>query len=230
MATDTTLYLQQCLDRLQAGDEEARKELVNTACERLRRLTRKMLRADGRLRRWEETDDVFQNAMLRLYQALQDISPVSVREFFRLAAVQVRRELIDLARHYYGPFGLASRHQWRQPGKDPDSTCQAAYDAADSSQDPSRLASWSEFHEQIGVLPDEEREVFDLIWYQGLTQDEAANVLQVSTRTVKRRWRTPISSSNSFRDLGTGKDSRIASASGRPASRRPIQTTRLSWV
>jgi RNA polymerase sigma-70 factor (ECF subfamily) len=147
-----------------------------------------MLRGDGRLQRWEETDDVFQNAMLRLCRALQEITPGSVREFFRLAAVQVRRELIDLARHYYSPYGLGAKQQSLAIGKGPSSTRDAAYDPADSSQDPTRLAAWSEFHEQIGALPDEEREIFDLIWYQGLTQAEAARLLQVSTRTLERRW------------------------------------------
>ena len=56
MATDTTLHLQHCLDRLRAGDMAARQELVSSACQRLLRLTRKMLHADGRLRRWQETD------------------------------------------------------------------------------------------------------------------------------------------------------------------------------
>ena len=37
-------------------------------------------------------------------------------------------------------------------------------------------------------LPEEEREAFDLRWYQGLTQAEAALVLNVSEATVKRRW------------------------------------------
>src|SRR5262249_22104976 len=60
-------------------------------------------------------------------------------------------------------------------------------DRADLSWEPSRLAAWSEFHEQIGALPDEEREVFDLLWYQGLSQAEAAELLEVSGRTVKRR-------------------------------------------
>jgi RNA polymerase sigma-70 factor (ECF subfamily) len=50
------------------------------------------------------------------------------------------------------------------------------------------LAAWAEFHQQIGSLPDEEREVFDLLWYQGLSQTEAAGVLHVSERTIKRRW------------------------------------------
>jgi DNA-directed RNA polymerase specialized sigma24 family protein len=34
----------------------------------------------------------------------------------------------------------------------------------------------------------EEREAFDLLFYQGLTQAEAATVLEVSERTIKRRW------------------------------------------
>ena len=38
-------------------------------------------------------------------------------------------------------------------------------------------------------LPDAEREVFDLLWYEGLTQVEAANVLGVTERTIKNRWR-----------------------------------------
>jgi RNA polymerase sigma-70 factor (ECF subfamily) len=32
------------------------------------------------------------------------------------------------------------------------------------------------------------REVFDLVWYQGLTNAEAAEILGVSTKTVRRRW------------------------------------------
>ena len=35
-----------------------------------------------------------------------------------------------------------------------------------------------------------EREVFDLLWYHGLTQDEAAALIGVSVRTVKSRWRS----------------------------------------
>jgi RNA polymerase sigma-70 factor (ECF subfamily) len=51
------------------------------------------------------------------------------------------------------------------------------------------VASWTEFHRQVDALPCEARETFDLLWYQGLTQAEAAEVLGVSEPTVKRRWR-----------------------------------------
>jgi RNA polymerase sigma factor (sigma-70 family) len=50
------------------------------------------------------------------------------------------------------------------------------------------LAIWTEFHAQVERLPDKEREVFDLLWYQELTQAEAAALLGVDVRTVKYRW------------------------------------------
>ena len=37
-------------------------------------------------------------------------------------------------------------------------------------------------------LPDEQRDVVGLLWYGGLSQPEAAEVLGISLATVKRRW------------------------------------------
>ena len=72
-----TAQLQLWLDRLQAGDasgfEEARAEIVNHACDRLEKLTRRMLRNYPRVRRWEQTGDVLQNAMLRLHRSLEAV-------------------------------------------------------------------------------------------------------------------------------------------------------------
>jgi DNA-directed RNA polymerase specialized sigma24 family protein len=59
---------------------------------------------------------------------------------------------------------------------------------ATTTHDPVQLAAWTEFHQQAGDLPPEQREVFDLLWYQGLTQEAAAVLLGVSVPTVKRRW------------------------------------------
>ncbi len=60
---------------------------------------------------------------------------------------------------------------------------------AGNSNGPLALAAWREFHERVESLPEEQREVFDLLWYQELSQAEAANVLGVAVPTVKRRWR-----------------------------------------
>ena len=97
--------LQISLDSLQAGGEFARDELISHSCERLKSLTRKMMKPFSRLYRWEETDDVFQDAMLRLHRSLEDVKPESVAQFFALAATQIRRTLLDMARHYFGPEG-----------------------------------------------------------------------------------------------------------------------------
>ena len=188
MPESSTVYLQNCLGRLQAGEASARDDLVNSACDRLQRLTRKMLRDYGGVRRWEETGDVFQNAMLRLCRALAVATPGSLRQFYRLAALQVRRELIDMARHYYGPEGVGANHASRAPAEG--GSLPPAHEPADVSAEPARLALWTEFHTQVEALPDDEREVFDLLWYQELSQAEAAAVVGVSDRTIKSRWRS----------------------------------------
>jgi RNA polymerase sigma-70 factor (ECF subfamily) len=170
--------LQVYIDRLQAGDRSARDELLGHASERLRRLTRKMLQSYPRVKRWELTDDVLQNALLRLWTALQQVTPLSVREFVGLASLQIRRELIDLAHRYYGPEGVGTHHSSHIDTPEP----------GDSTQEPGRLAVWTEFHQRVESLPEEEREAFDCLWYQGLTYREAATLLGISESTMKRRW------------------------------------------
>lgn len=181
--TDTKL--QNLIDLATKGDTAAHDALLDHACDRLLKLTRKMLRGYPQLRRWEQTDDVCQNAMLRLHRALEQVELESVRHFFNLAAVQIRRELLDLAKHHFGPQGRgANHHTDGQPADDDGGSIHA------SPQEPTSLEDWSEFHGQVEALPDEEQEVFNLIWYDGLTQPEAAQALDISLRTVKRRWQS----------------------------------------
>ena len=167
--------LQKLLEEAAAGDSRAYAELIDRTGERLVRLCRKMLKNYPHLRRWEQTDDVFQNAVLRLYQSLDHVRPNTVRDFYGLACLQIRRTLIDLARHHFGPRGDAAHHQ---------------SDVAEHGTRPmvpENLEGWASFHEAIDLLPASEREVFSLIWYGGVTQAEAAKILGVSDRTVLRR-------------------------------------------
>ena len=185
-----TIVIQGCLDRLRTGDESARQELLQSACGRLERLTRKMLGGWQRVHRWEETGDVLQNALLRLYRSLSEAKPARVVDFFRLAALHIRRELHDLAKHYYGPRGIGANHgtaAWKSPC-DKESAVAMAWEPQEAEEDPANLAAWTEFHDQVERLPEEERAVFDLLWYQELSQAETAQLLSVSERTVKRRW------------------------------------------
>jgi RNA polymerase sigma factor (sigma-70 family) len=173
--------LQSLLAGLSVGDADARNEIIEHACERLRRLTQRMLREYTKVKRWEQTDDVLQNAMLRLHRSLVQVKPESPRQFYGLAATQIRRELIDLARHHYSDKGVGSNHETdRQDGKP------RAEKAV--SVEPENLEDWTRFHEVVDDLPDDQREVFSLLWYEGMNQPEACSVLDVSLKTVKRRW------------------------------------------
>ena len=175
-----TAKIQDLLHQLADGNEFARDEIVLVAAERLRKLTAAMLQGYPRLKRWEQTDDVFQTAVLKLHRSLLQVQPASPEHFFNLAATQVRRTLIDLCRNHFGPAGAAAKHQSR-----------AGVDESDNiySARPESLAAWTNFHEQVEQLPQDERDVFELLWYAGLRQEDAATCLQTSVPTIKRRWR-----------------------------------------
>jgi RNA polymerase sigma factor (sigma-70 family) len=147
-----------------------------------------MLHTFPGVRQYEQTADVLQNATLRLLRALQAERPGSVREFFALAGTQLRRELLDLKAHYFGPLGVANYQVVTGGGSNPD-----------PGPTPEELNEWTEFHRQIDQLPDHERAVVDLHFYQGLSKVEAAEILGVDARTVQRRWNAALGRLNSVR-------------------------------
>jgi RNA polymerase sigma factor (sigma-70 family) len=182
----TTLFVQNCLERLRSGELNARDELITKYSHRLRVLTERMLRAYPRVARWEEADDVFQQAAMRLHTILADVVPQSVESFYRLGTLQLRRELNDLARKHFGPEGVGANHE--------SGTHIAGIDTPEGSSRmtigdcPEHIARWTEFHGVADQLPDIEKRTFELLWYHGLTQPEAAEVLGVSDRQLRRYW------------------------------------------
>ena len=179
--------LEEIVARVRNGDDEAREELIQLSYERLKRLARKMLKQFPTVRRWEETDDVFQRAAMRLWESLKQVQPEDARHFFNLAALQVRRELIDMARRIDGPWGM-NRNQESVAGAQKEDTNPIDRDPATETHEASRLATWTDFHESVDKLDEEERETFELIWYQGLSQETVSRMLDTSQRTISRRW------------------------------------------
>ena len=178
-----------CLQRLAAGDLSAREELMAVACERMRYIAHRMLQRFPTVRRWDQTDDIVQNAAMRLYRALGDVSPQSVRHFTGLVAIQIRRELLDLAKKYAGPESHAANHQTNYPCFNGDG--RAVVDNVSAPTEPTGdMEKWSQLHAAAASLPEDERELFHMVWYLGLKQDDAAHLLECSVRTIKRRWET----------------------------------------
>ena len=137
---DRDAQLERLVAALRNGGGQAREVILEHANERLLRLTRRMLRQYPQLRRWEATDDVQQNALLRLYRSLAEVEVESARHFLNLAGTQIRRELIDLKRHYFGPQGMAAN-----PHTDHRQADEAGA-ALDRDGEPEDLTSWTAFH------------------------------------------------------------------------------------
>lgn len=175
------------LDRLAAGDPTARDRLVELSQARLRILARRLLRRFPHVRRWEETDDVLQQALLRLHRGLVTLRPQTPRELLALAARQIQRVLIDLARKHDGPRAYGGNHGTNvvrpEDGEPPRHHVELAA-AADEGLD-----RWTAFHEAVTGLPAADREVFDCVWFMGCDQKTVARLLDCSPRTVKTRWR-----------------------------------------
>lgn len=169
-----TIYLHNCIARWRDGDRTAADALLRACASRLDRLARKMLRDFPAVRGWAETADVVQGACLRLLTALRSIQPASTREFFGLSALQIRRELLDLA-----------HAQSRRKAVDLE---EAGSDIAEAPAETEELEVWCRFHEAVEELPAEQREVVSLVYYHGWTQMQVAELLGISERTVRRHW------------------------------------------
>jgi RNA polymerase sigma-70 factor (ECF subfamily) len=105
--------------------------------------------------------------------ALREDRPRTVREFFALANQYMRWELNDLAQRLDEQQATVEVREGQVPAP--------ASSASGLTPDGRRILP------AIDELPEDEREVFDLVRIQGMTQEEAAHVLGVSKEMVKRR-------------------------------------------
>jgi RNA polymerase sigma factor (sigma-70 family) len=179
--TFNTIALQECLDRWREGDRAAADDLIRLVMHRLQKLARRMTRGFPNVRGTADTDDVLQNSLLRLLRTLRKLRPRTTRDFFNLAAVHIRRELIDLARR-------AKRKHTVSLDPADSRTVGMAEPAAPDDAGP-EADRWVRFHEAVDRLPIEEREVVGLVFYHGWTQDQIAELFGVDQRTVRRRWK-----------------------------------------
>jgi RNA polymerase sigma factor (sigma-70 family) len=184
-----TTVLVQLLERMQGGDRAACNELVRAFQTRLEHLARKMLHRYPSVGRWVEVEDVLQGSLMRLLRALESVQPTSTRAFFGLAAEQMRRELLDLGRHFYGPQGDGAN--LASVGDDPGAS-RLRFEPPDPGDDDGDFDRWCQFHREVEKLPGQEREVVGLIYYHGWTQAQVAELFQVNVRTVRRWWEAAL--------------------------------------
>jgi len=175
----TTAVVQRYLDEL-AQDSPAEpivRALLDRAVRRLHLLCATLLyRSYPRLTQPPlnlQADELLGAVAERLLKAMREARPRSVRQFFGLANQHMRWELNDLARRLDEQPVAVGLHEGLVPAP--------ASSVSGLTPDGLRMLR------AIDELPEDEREVFDLVRVQGMAQTEAARVLGVSAVTVKRR-------------------------------------------
>jgi RNA polymerase sigma-70 factor (ECF subfamily) len=176
----TTAVIQRYLNDLPGGSaaEPIIRELLERAAGRLRLLCGTLLyKSYPRLTRPPanlETDELLGDVVAGLLTAMRTTRPPTVRRFFALANQHMRWQLNDLARRLDQRPAVQALAE-EGVAAPPSST------ASGITPDGRRMLR------AIDALPEDEREVFDLVGIQGLTHAETAAVIGVSEKTVQRR-------------------------------------------
>jgi RNA polymerase sigma factor (TIGR02999 family) len=157
------------------GDEAARDELIPLVYDTLRRIARHHLRGE-RAGHTLETTALINEAYLKLVE--QSVSWQSRAHFFGIAARLMRQLLVDYAR---------SRHRLKRGGDlQQVSLTAAAQIAQEQAVD---LLSLDEALETLGEIDPQSSRIVELRFFGGLTIEETAQVMGISTPTVERGWR-----------------------------------------
>jgi RNA polymerase sigma factor (sigma-70 family) len=174
----TTASVQRYLNELAADApaEPVVRALLDRAVRRLHQLCAALLhRSYPRLTRPPlnlQADELLGAVVERLLKALREARPATVRQFFALAGQHMRWELNDMARRLDERPAVVELCDGLVP--------------APASSDSTLSPNGRRMLEAISNLPEAEREAFDLVRIQGMTQAEAAQVLGVSAMTVNR--------------------------------------------
>ena len=178
----TTAVVQRYLEQL-GGDtpaESAVRALLDRAVRRLHELCAALLhRSYPRLTRPPlnlQADELLGAVVERLLKALREVRPGTVRQFFALASQHMRWELNEMARRLDEQPAAVELRDGLVP--------------APASSDSGLTPGSRRMLAAVANLPEAEGEAFDLVRIQGLTQAEAAQVLGVNERTIKRRWQS----------------------------------------
>ena len=167
----------QLLDQYRQGDSDAEAELFKRVYSELHRLAAHYLRG-------ERSDHLLQptalvnEAYLRL-AAQREKDWQNRAHFIAVSARIMRQVLVDFARHAKAEkrhFGIS---------------CQPLEDTEiidPTSHDPAIVLDLDAALTQLAQIDERQVRVVELRYFAGLSIDEVADVLAISTRTVKREW------------------------------------------
>ena len=175
MAKAVSKNVTQLLHAWGQGDEAARDELIPLVYDTLRRIARNQLRRE-RAGHTLETTALINEAYLKLVE--QSVSWQGRAHFFGIAARLMRQLLVDYAR---------TRHRLKRGGDLQQISLTGAAEIAQA-QAVDLLALDDALEILTEVDPQSSR-IVELRFFGGLTIEETAQVMDISTPTVERGWR-----------------------------------------
>lgn len=158
------------------GDEAARDELIPLVYDTLRRIARHELRGE-RAGHTLETTALINEAYLKLVE--QPVSWQGRAHFFGIAARLMRQLLVDYAR---------ARQRLKRGGDLRQISLTAAAEIAQ--ERAVDLLALDGALETLAEVDPQSGRIVELRFFGGLTIEETAQVMGMSTPTVERRWRT----------------------------------------
>ncbi len=165
------------LQAIEAGDIQRSEELLPVVYQELRALAGQMMAREPRGQTLQATALVHE-AYLRLIGPDGEASRWDNRgHFFAAAAQAMRRILVERARRVAGPRRGGGRKRLALDGVD-----------LHIDSDPLEILALDEALDRLAQRDARLAKVVSLRYFAGLSEEETAAALEISTRTVRRDW------------------------------------------
>lgn len=178
------------LPAFNAGDTQARDQVVRALYSVMHELAAAQLRAERNPRTFSATELV-NECFLRLFGALRPPEVLNRQHMLGLAARTMRRVLIDTARQ---------RQARRRQGLGEQVTLTRIAEELPIDDQPETLDQALNTLERLDAR---QARIVELRFFAGLSQEETAELLAISVRTVQREWR--IARAWLLRELGAAE-------------------------
>lgn len=169
--------ISELIQQMNAGDHTARDKLFAAAYDELRKLARSRLYDGGRNNHMLGTTTLVHETYLRLLGTM-DLRSDDRRAFFAYASQVMRSVIVDTVRE----------HQAQRRGGD---AVHVTMDTELIDSIPAGEAEVLAVHEALKVLAQSEprlARVVEMRYFGGYTEDEVAQALEITERTVRRDW------------------------------------------
>ena len=158
------------------GEREASEDLVRAVYNELRRQARYHLRRE-QPNHSLQTSALINEAYIKLVEQ-RSVKWESRTHFFALAAEMMRRILVDHAK---------TKYRKKRGGKLENLPIEAALTVKTDEQDIDFIAL-DEALTKLAEIDSQQAKIVELRYFSGLSIEETAKVLEISTATVKRDW------------------------------------------